>query len=114
MGSVWLDFATLVLTIKRLQRKLDKFNAVWNWVTVCAWCKKTRDSEGAWQQPQPTLHRVGVTFSHGICPVCADRAYKASRGAANSAGGVPPSPENAAPLAGATTNIESTSRAAAP
>jgi hypothetical protein len=114
MGSVWLGFATLVLTIKRLQRKPDKFNAVWNWVTVCAWCKKTRDSEGAWQQPQPMLHREGVTFSHGICPVCAKQAYNASRSAATSAGELPPSPVRAAPLAAASTNIESTSRAAAP
>ena len=89
MGSVWLDFATLALTIKRLQRKLDKFNVVWHWVTVCAWCKKTRDSEGAWQQPQPTLHREEVTFSHGICPVCADRAYNAYRDVAKPLGPCP-------------------------
>ena len=112
--SVWLEFATLVVTVEGLRRKLDKFNAAWHWITICAWCKKIRDSEGVWRQSQPTLNREGVTFSHGICPICADRAYNAYRDPATSEGGSTPFAAHTAPLgAGATRNIESTSTAAA-
>ena len=40
-------------------------------ITICALCKKIRDDEGLWEQLEKYLHnRLGVDFSHGLCPEC--------------------------------------------
>jgi len=113
VGSAWLEFATLVIKVEGLRHKLDKFNAVWRWITICAWCRKIRDSEGSWQQPQPNLEQhAGITFSHGICPMCADQAYTAYRDEKTSESGPPPFGIPSDPqAAGATRNVGSTATA---
>jgi hypothetical protein len=41
---------------------------------VCAWCKKIRDDEGYWQELEAYLGpRTRASFSHGICPTCAEK-----------------------------------------
>src|SRR5215468_6223463 len=60
--------------------RLHKLKALRRWVTICAWCKEIRDSEGVWQQPQANFRpHEGGKFSHGICPRCAEQAYAAYR-----------------------------------
>jgi len=79
-------------------RRRDRLKGLRSWVTICAWCSKIRDREGGWQQPPPSLqHRAGVTFTHGICPMCAETYL----GAATPAGSLLPSSAHAAPPAGA-------------
>jgi hypothetical protein len=43
---------------------------------ICASCKKIRDDHGYWSQLEKYLsEHSDVTFTHGICPDCAARAY---------------------------------------
>jgi hypothetical protein len=43
---------------------------------ICANCKKIRDDQGYWSQLEKYLsEHSDVTFTHGICPDCAARAY---------------------------------------
>jgi hypothetical protein len=60
----------------RSRERLDEIKALRQLVTICAWCNKTRDSEGHWHRSWALLSR-GVQCSHGICPECADRSYNA-------------------------------------
>ena len=62
----------------RSRERLDEIKALRRLVTICAWCNKTRDSEGLWHRPRVLISK-GVRCSHGICPECADRSYNAYR-----------------------------------
>jgi PAS domain S-box-containing protein len=43
---------------------------------ICASCKRVRDDEGYWQQVEAYMaQRSHLTFSHGICPACADASH---------------------------------------
>ena len=45
-------------------------------IPICAWCHKVRDDAGFWQQIEQYLDtRTDATFSHSICPACADEAH---------------------------------------
>jgi PAS domain S-box-containing protein len=40
---------------------------------ICATCKRVRDDQGYWQQVESYISQHSeVTFSHGICPACAN------------------------------------------
>jgi len=41
---------------------------------ICAWCKKIRDDEGYWSEVEAYIaKRSGATFTHGVCPSCAEK-----------------------------------------
>jgi CheY-like chemotaxis protein len=42
-------------------------------VPICSWCKKIRDDSQAWRLLEDYFGRVGVHFSHGMCPECYDK-----------------------------------------
>ena len=43
---------------------------------ICAHCKKIRDEQGEWQALERYLfERLGVRFTHGICPECMAEYY---------------------------------------
>jgi hypothetical protein len=45
-------------------------------IPICANCKKIRDDKGYWDQLEEYLEtHSDATFSHGICPDCADLLY---------------------------------------
>jgi len=45
-------------------------------IPICAQCKKIRDDKGYWNQVDIYLEKhSGATFSHGICPDCAEALY---------------------------------------
>jgi hypothetical protein len=63
-------------------------------ITICAWCKKIRNSKGGWRQVSPGFHPK-APLSHGICPACAGNEYDAYRGkiALNAARELPRKPQ---------------------
>ncbi len=49
-------------------------------IPICASCKKMRNEQGAWQQPEIYIReRTAAEFTHGICPECMRRLYKLTR-----------------------------------
>jgi hypothetical protein len=43
---------------------------------ICASCKRIRDEKGDWHQMEDYIdERSEATFSHGICPECAEKLY---------------------------------------
>jgi hypothetical protein len=43
---------------------------------ICASCKRIRDEKGDWRQMEDYIdERSEATFSHGICPECAEKLY---------------------------------------
>lgn len=56
-----------------LQKRLEVFDQMFS---VCAACKRARDERDEWRQLELVLHRrVGLSFSHGICPDCIQKFY---------------------------------------
>lgn len=46
-------------------------------IPICTSCKKIRADEGFWEHVEAYLHkRTRLTFSHGLCPACADSAME--------------------------------------
>ena len=96
LSSAWLEAAELIVQGRR--RRLSGTQGVANdleaprrecrhnlhvsrsLITVCAWCKKTRNSEGVWRRPQADGQAyTNADFTHGICPACAEQSYNAYR-----------------------------------
>ena len=45
-------------------------------VPICSHCKDVRDAAGVWQTVETYLgERLGLRFTHGICPSCVRRHY---------------------------------------
>ena len=45
-------------------------------IPICASCKNVRDDEGFWTQVELYIRdHSDAEFSHGICPVCAEKLY---------------------------------------
>lgn len=45
--------------------------------TVCSYCKKIANGDSEWEQLEAFFGtRFNLRFSHGICPPCADEAYR--------------------------------------
>ncbi len=54
-------------------RALQNVKELEGLLPVCAWCKKVRDDDGYWQELEAYIKpRTKASFSHGICPNCAD------------------------------------------
>lgn len=62
--------------IARLQDALAQVKTLKGFLPICASCKKIRDDSGYWKQIEAYLvAHSDVTFSHGICPDCAQKLY---------------------------------------
>jgi len=73
-----LAISLLVLNSQRLeeelQKSLDECRMLRGIIPICAYCKKIRDDEGAWGQVENYIRKhPDASFSHGICPECAQR-----------------------------------------
>jgi ligand-binding sensor domain-containing protein len=45
-------------------------------IPICAQCKKIRDDKGYWNQLEEYINEHSeATFSHGVCPECAEKLY---------------------------------------
>jgi len=61
--------------IAELQDALAKVKTLKGLLPICAWCKKIRDDQGYWQQIEAYVRdHSEADFSHGICPLCAQKA----------------------------------------
>jgi PAS domain S-box-containing protein len=55
---------------------LSRIKTLHGLLPICASCKKIRDDEGYWSQLEAYLsEHTDATFSHGICPECAQKFY---------------------------------------
>jgi len=62
--------------ITELQKTLGEIRILKGFIPICASCKKIRDDHGYWDQVESYLTRhTDASFSHGICPDCANRLY---------------------------------------
>ena len=59
-----------------LQQAMEKVKALSGFLPICASCKKIRDEEGHWRQVEEYIStHSDAKFSHGMCPVCAEKIY---------------------------------------
>ena len=63
--------------IAELRSALAMVKTLHSLLPICSSCKKIRDDKGYWQQLEAYIegHYSGITFTHGICPDCAQRLY---------------------------------------
>ncbi|MDC7234248.1 MAG: PAS domain-containing protein, partial [Spirochaetales bacterium] len=62
--------------IKELRTALEEIKTLKGLIPICASCKKIRDDKGYWNQLETYIgDHSEATFSHGICPDCADKLY---------------------------------------
>jgi PAS domain S-box-containing protein len=61
--------------IGQLQEALATVKTLRGLLPLCAWCKQVRNDEGYWKHLEAHIQdRLDVTFTHGICPNCAEQA----------------------------------------
>lgn len=64
--------------ITELQDALANIKTLSGLLPICATCKKIRNDEGYWQQVEGYVaEHTEATFTHGICPDCAEKALAA-------------------------------------
>ncbi|MBU2515129.1 hypothetical protein KJ966_27750 [bacterium] len=76
-GSAGVLLGFLWLKTKRLNKKLEhRVQTLAGLLPICANCKKIRDDKGYWEHLEKYLEQHSeATFSHGICPECAETLY---------------------------------------
>lgn len=66
----------LEIYIRRLERALDSVKTLEGMLPICASCKKIRTPDNQWQIIENYIkERTDATFTHSICPECAQRLY---------------------------------------
>jgi CheY-like chemotaxis protein len=64
-----------------LEQALSQVKTLRGLLPICAWCKKIRNDQGYWDQLESYLSvHTDATFSHAICPDCAERNFLGSDG----------------------------------
>lgn len=60
--------------IARLREALAAVKTLRGLLPICAWCKQIRTDSGYWAQLEGYLQEhLDVSFTHGICPGCAEK-----------------------------------------
>jgi hypothetical protein len=55
----------------RVEEEMRKVKILSGLLPTCAWCKRIRDEDGAWQRFDAYVSaRADVQFTHGMCPEC--------------------------------------------
>jgi len=70
--------------IAALQKALAEVKTLSGLIPICSWCKSVRSDTGYWQSVEQYVRsRTDATFTHGLCPKCAEKmeAEIASAGA---------------------------------
>lgn len=61
----------------RLEKAHNEIHRLRGILPICSSCKKIRDENGHWQQLEVYISdHSNADFSHGFCPVCADKFMK--------------------------------------
>jgi hypothetical protein len=64
------------ITISNTKFVLNRLRFLEGMLQVCASCKKIRTDEGAWKQIETYVsNHSDASFTHGICPSCAEKLY---------------------------------------
>ena len=88
---------TLERTNADLQDKINEIRTLSGLLPICSQCKKIRDDAGYWNQLEGYIsERTEATFSHGICPHCAEDLYPEAMARLRS-GGPESGPQEACP-----------------
>lgn len=62
--------------VRELQEALAKVTVLTGLLPICSHCKKIRDDKGYWNQIEEYIAtHSDATFSHGLCPGCAQELY---------------------------------------
>lgn len=62
--------------IEELGLALSQVKELSGLLPICAQCKNVRDDNGYWQQIEDFIHdHADVSFSHSLCPHCAENIY---------------------------------------
>ena len=62
--------------VRDLQTALGNVKTLRGLLPICSSCKKIRDDKGYWNQIEFYIReRSDASFTHGICPDCAERLY---------------------------------------
>lgn len=62
---------------RALTESLEKVKVLSGMLPICACCKKIRDDQGYWNQLEAYIGKHSdATFSHGICPDCAQQFFQ--------------------------------------
>ena len=57
-----------------LAEALQKVQILQDLLPICAWCKRIRDDHGYWNKLEAYMSsRIGVDFTHSICPDCYEK-----------------------------------------
>jgi CHASE3 domain sensor protein len=60
--------------IEKLEKVLAEVKTLSGLIPICGWCKKVRNDTGFWQSVEQYVgSHTDATFSHGICPDCAEK-----------------------------------------
>lgn len=66
--------------IRELEQALVEVKALSGLLPICSQCKKIRDDQGYWSQIEHYIAtHSAATFTHGICPDCADELFPGRR-----------------------------------
>lgn len=64
----------------QLEKALAEVRTLRGYLSICAWCKRVRDEEEAWQHVEAYVQsRTDVQFSHSICPHCFEKHFGSDR-----------------------------------
>jgi CHASE3 domain sensor protein len=67
--------------IDELQKSLAEVKTLSGLIPICGWCKSVRADTGFWQSVEQYVRaRTDARFSHGMCPVCAEKWKKQAAG----------------------------------
>lgn len=59
-----------------LEEKIAQIKVMSGLIPICAHCKKIRNDKGYWEHVEAYIsEHADVSFSHGICPECAERHF---------------------------------------
>ena len=62
--------------LEDLQKAFDSIKTLKGLLPICSNCKKIRDDKGYWNQIEKYIESyTDVSFSHGVCPECAEKLY---------------------------------------
>jgi CHASE3 domain sensor protein len=63
--------------IDELQKSLAHVKTLSGLIPICGWCKNVRSDTGYWQTVEQYVRaHTDATFSHGMCPSCAEKWKK--------------------------------------
>src|SRR5689334_11508141 len=70
--------AALASRVAQLQDALSRVKQLQGLLPICSYCKRIRDDHDYWQQMETYMgEHSQATFTHGICPECYEKFFKA-------------------------------------